>query len=112
MDLVRFGKGFNPLSPNALSTLVEYATTLVTGVVPSILYPRILSIQNGRNKTPATPAELCAVEFTSSPTLGVAIKLLEAFSTQNGSHVYRPEMLRCILRTGPGAQSSLGPQYF
>lgn len=96
-DLVKFGKSFNPLSPNALSTLVEYATSLMTGVVPSTLYPRIASIHNGRNKTPPTLTELLAVEFTRSPSLGGAIKLLEAFSTQSDTHVYRPEMLRCSL---------------
>ncbi|MDR6397466.1 UvrD-helicase domain-containing protein [Herbaspirillum seropedicae] len=96
-DLVKFGRSFNPLAPNSLNTLVDYAATLMTGVVPSALYPRIASIHNNRNQTPPTPAESRAVEFARTPTLGGAIKLLEAFSTQSGTHVYRPEVLRCSL---------------
>ncbi|QJQ03085.1 DNA helicase UvrD [Herbaspirillum rubrisubalbicans Os34] len=93
-DLLKFGRAFNPDAPNSMEYLVEFATGLMTGVVPSKFLPRIASIRNGSNKIPPTPAEATAVDYVKAPSLPSAIKLLDALASQKGAHVYRPELLR------------------
>jgi hypothetical protein len=46
---------------------------------------------------PPTPIEVAAMTFARGPNFSEASRLLQAFARQPGTHVYRPEVLRCCL---------------
>ena len=96
-DLVNFARMFDVASPNALRQLAEFATSLMTGVGTANLLSRVETIQSGRARTPATPAEAAAVAFVASPSNTTTINLLQSLADQHGARVYRPEVLHCCI---------------
>ncbi|MDQ0589888.1 hypothetical protein QFZ47_003997 [Variovorax paradoxus] len=92
-DLVNFAGQFDLQGAEPLSQLAEFASSVMTGVGPAALLPRVESLRNGRARTPPTPTEAEAVAFVAEPTLKRALRVLEALSNQPGSRVYRPEVL-------------------
>lgn len=92
-DLVAFAEQFDLQGARPLSQLAEFASRVMTGVRPAALLPRVESLRNGRARTPPTPAETEAVAFVAEPTIERALRVLDAFSNQPGSRVYRPEVL-------------------
>jgi len=110
VELVQFAKAFEPVGPNSLALLVEFAATLMTGVGASALMNRVNVLRQGRPRNPATPIEALAVAFANVPSLEAAARLLHAFSRQSGTHIYRPEVLRiCLvaLQTAAGGACTL-----
>lgn len=67
----------------------------MTGVGATALQQRVQVLMHGRPRNPPTPIEAAAVAFARSPSLADASRLLQAFAQQPGTHVYRPEVLRC-----------------
>ncbi len=96
-DLVNFARQFDAASPNALRQLAEFATSLMTGVGTTNLLARVETIQGGRARTPATPAEAAAVAFKAAPSHTTSISLLQSLADQHGARVYRPEVLHCCV---------------
>lgn len=96
-ELVAFARQFNPVSPDALRQLAEFATSLMTEVGASSLLARVDTIRGGRNRTPPTPAEAAAVAFVTAPGHTAAIALLQALADQPRARVYRPEVLHCCI---------------
>lgn len=96
-DLVNFARRFDLASPDALRQLVEFATSLMTGVGTANLLARVETIRGGRARTPATPAEAAAVAFAVAPSHTTSIGLLQSLADQPGARVYRPEVLHCCI---------------
>jgi hypothetical protein len=67
----------------------------MTGVGAAALLQRVQVLLHGRPRNPPTPIEAAAVVFARNPSLAEASRLLQAFARQPGTHVYRPEVLRC-----------------
>jgi len=96
-DLISFARQFDPDGANALAVLVNFAASMMTGLGAAALLARVETIRNGRARTPPTPAELATVTYANAPCMVGAALLLEHYSALPGTHVYRPEMLRCSL---------------
>lgn len=96
-DLVSFSSNFDPGAAGALDLLVRFSASLMTGIGPAALLPRIQSILNGRNRTAPSPLEHATVSYGQAPSLGSAADLLERCSRLPETHLYRPEMLRCCV---------------
>lgn len=96
-DLVGFSRNFDPRAANGMELLVRFASSLMTGIGPAALLPRVQSIQNGRNRTPPSPIEHITVTYSDAPSLASAAELLEHYSRLRETHLYRPEMLRCCV---------------
>lgn len=96
-DLVHFSRQFDPTSPNALRRLAEFAASLMTEVGMTNLLARVETIRCGRARTPPTAAEAAAVGFAAEPSYKTAVVLLEAFTNQISTRVYRPELLHCCI---------------
>ncbi|MBO3056569.1 UvrD-helicase domain-containing protein [Burkholderia pseudomallei] len=94
-DLTNFARRFNVAAADALAQLVEFAASLMTGVGATELLRRVQSIRQGRGRNTPTVAEAAAVTFAEAPSLGAALTLLTRLSEQDGTRVYRPEILRC-----------------
>jgi len=97
-DLVNFARQFDLTNPtNALRQIVEFATSLMTGVGAANFLTRVETIQGGRARRPATPAETAAVVFMATPSHTTSIDLLQSLANQHGARVYRPEVLHCCI---------------
>ena len=96
-DLVSFARQFDLASPNALRLLAEFATSLMTEVGTAHLLARVETLQGGRARTPATPAEAAAVAFKVAPSHTTSIDLLQSLADQRSARVYRPEVLHCCI---------------
>ncbi|MEN5139480.1 UvrD-helicase domain-containing protein [Pseudomonas juntendi] len=96
-DLVTFSRGFNPGVAGATELLVRFAASLMTGVGPAALLPRIQTILNGRSRTAPSPLEHATVAYAQAPSLSKAADLLEHYVRLQETHLYRPEMLRCCV---------------
>ena len=96
-DLVNFARRFDLASPNALRQLVEFATSLMTGVDATNLLARVETIRSGRALKPPTLAETAAVTFMSVPSYTTSIDLLQSLADKPGVRVYRPELLHCCI---------------
>ena len=96
-DLVSFSRNFDPRAANGMELLVRFAASLMTGIGPAALLPRVQSIQNGRNRTLPSPLEQITVTYSHAPSLASAAELLEHYSRLQETHLYRPEMLGCCV---------------
>ncbi|MFJ1300084.1 UvrD-helicase domain-containing protein [Pseudomonadota bacterium AL_CKDN230030165-1A_HGKHYDSX7] len=96
-DLVNFARRFDLASPSALRQIVEFASSLMTGVGAASFLTRVETIRRGRARTSATQAESAAVMFTVAPSHTTSIELLQSLSSQPGARVYRPEVLHCCI---------------
>lgn len=96
-DLVSFANSFDLGNSNALRTLAEFASSLMTGVGTANLLTRVETIRGGRARTPPTPAECFAVAFMAAPSYAASIDLLEVLANQPDTRVYRPEVLHCCI---------------
>jgi hypothetical protein len=94
-DLVNFARNFDLQGANALAQLVEFASSVMTGVGAANLRTRVESLRAGRARTPPTAAEAAAIDFIAAPTLGQALRVIDTLAEQHGARVYRPEVLYC-----------------
>ena len=109
-DLVSFAEQFDLQGASPLSQLTQFASSVMTGVGVAALGPRVESLRSGRARTPPTPAEAEAVAFAAEPTMDRALRVLDAFSNQPGSRVYRPEVLhgcRSAMHAAAGGATDL-----
>lgn len=95
VEFIQFARVFDPAGANPLGQVVEFAASLMTGVGAAALLERVRVLQHGRPRNPPTPIEAAALAFAQSPSVAEAFRLLQAFARQPGTHVYRPEVLRC-----------------
>lgn len=95
VELIQFARTFDPAGANPLGQVVEFAASLMTGVGAVALLQRVKVLQYGKPRNPPTPIEAAALAFARNPSVAEASCLLHAFARQPGTHVYRPEVLRC-----------------
>ncbi|MGJ7572940.1 UvrD-helicase domain-containing protein [Variovorax sp. RB2P76] len=95
VEFIQFARAFDPAGANPLGQVVEFAASLMTGVGAAGLMERVRVLQHGRPRNPPTPIEAAALAFAQGPSVAEASRLLQAFARQQGTHVYRPEVLRC-----------------
>lgn len=94
-DLVSFARRFDPLAPNALQVLVEFAAVMMTGVGAASLVTRVGILHGGRARTPPSLPEAAAVAFDTARTMSSALSLVDALASDAGTRVYRPEIFHC-----------------
>ncbi len=109
-DLVGFSRCFNIVAADALVRLVNFAADLMTQVGPANFLTRVGTIQQGRARTPPTPAEAAAVAFVANPSIDTALQVLQSLENQPNARVFRPEILhycRSAMRTASSGGASL-----
>jgi len=95
VEFIQFARTFDPAGANPLGQVVEFAASLMTGVGATALLQRVQVLLHGRPRNPPTPIEAAALAFARDPSVAEALHLLQLFARQPGTHVYRPEVLRC-----------------
>ena len=95
VEFIQFARTFDAAGADPLGQVVEFAASLMTGVGAAALLQRVQVLQHGRPRNPPTPVEAAALAFVRNPSAAEASRLLQTFARQPGTHVYRPEVLRC-----------------
>ena len=94
-DLVNFARCFDLHAPDALQSLAEFSSAVMTGVGANNLVTRVGSLRSGRARTAPTPVESCAVTFETDRTMSRALQLVNMLAEHADTRVYRPEILHC-----------------
>ena len=98
-DLVDFGQNFDVSDQSAVTHLIRYAQRLMTNVRASELLRRIKTLTRGTARTPPSEAEKAALAFIEEPSELTAISLLDRIKKQHGVRVYRPTILRALIKS-------------
>lgn len=108
-DLMSFARRLDLRADDALELVLDFAGEVMTGVGPRAFLERVRTIQQGRQRKPASEAEAKAVAFAAEPSLLGAVELLRALTEQPGTRTYRPDMLHsCRTAMREAAQSGCG----
>lgn len=94
-DLMNFARQFNLRGADPLAQLIDFASSVMTGVDAAHLRSRVETLRGGRARTAPTPAEAEAVAFATEPTFEQALRVLNALADQPGARVFRAEVLHC-----------------
>lgn len=97
-DLVAFGGSFDPVSPAALTVLLNFAQSVMRNAGAAQMQQRISSLQSCTAQNPATDAENAVLGFLEAPSFGAAATVLVEINKQPGVSVHRPAVLRACLR--------------
>lgn len=98
-DFVSFAEGFSFDSEDAVDQLIDFASSVMTGVDGGAMKARIKSLLGGTAENPANEAEQAALDFVSSPLPFTANALLVEINKQSGVRPHRPSILSACLRT-------------
>lgn len=104
-ELQVFAATFSLNDPKRLKVLVDFASSVMTGIDKTSLRNRIRSIQNNTNRNPPADLENAILEFRCSPSHYNAAVVLSEFSRDTGVRVFRQELLRTAIKTLNAADS-------
>ncbi|MGL5445981.1 MAG: UvrD-helicase domain-containing protein [Rhabdaerophilum sp.] len=97
-DLVAFAKRFDPVSPQALQLLAEFAQSVMRNVGAADLLQRVTSLQRGTARSEATEVEGMALAFLRDPSHRRAVDVLVEIGKQGGVTPHRPAVLRACIK--------------
>lgn len=97
-DLVSFARRFDPVTPDALRLLAEFAQSVMRNVGAADLIQRVESLQRGTARTDATEAEGIALAFVRDPSHRRAVEVLVEIGKQGGVTPHRPAVLRACIK--------------
>lgn len=98
-ELHQFASSFSVTSPEALGTLITFASSVMTGISGPEIQQRIQSIQAGTNRKPPNEVEVAVIEFCNGPGYIEAAAVLSELSKDIGTRVFRQELLRTAIKT-------------
>lgn len=104
-DLVDFARGFDLAHSSALERLACYIEDIMTNFSAEGLLSRLITIDAGRERTPASEIELAALAFRQQPSYAAAADLAGVVASAGGVRVHRPAMLRGLYQTLRQCQS-------
>ena len=97
-DLVDFAKSLDFAGPDALQKIVNFSSKVMTNVGAADFIRRIGVLQRGTDRTPATAAELAALEFLAEMSPAATVDLLVKIGRQTGVRAHRPAVLRSCVK--------------
>jgi hypothetical protein len=97
-DLVTFARNLDIDAPNALQTIAQFASNVMTNVGPDDLLHRVDTIMRGAARKDPSDVERAAVAFQSDRTHEKVLDLLVELNKDFGVRVYRPPVFRACLR--------------
>ncbi|HEV7246168.1 MAG TPA: UvrD-helicase domain-containing protein [Shinella sp.] len=98
-DFITFAETFSFDAIAATDGLIDFATSVMTGVDGSHMKARINSLRNGTATKAASDAEQAALDFASHPSPASANAMLVEINKQGGVRPHRPAILSACLRT-------------
>lgn len=97
-DLIKFAKEFEIDAANALSEILDFAKSLMTGVRPAVFLDRVESLANHRARKMATQSESSALKFIAEPSYETTATLLLRIAEGTGVRKYRPDIFWAAVR--------------
>lgn len=110
-ELIQFARSFDPMAADALTHLVGFAASVMTGVGTTALLDRVRILRSGRAQVPASPIESAAIAFADNPSFVEAQRFLANLSRSPQTRVYRPELLQSCQTALQAAQGSTAGLY-
>lgn len=98
-DFVTFAETFSFDDKTATDDLIDFATSVMTGVDGSQMKARVKSLRNGTATKSASDAEQAALDFTANPSPANANAMLVQINKQGGVRPHRPAILSACLKT-------------
>jgi hypothetical protein len=98
-ELQKFAASFELEAERPLVPLINFASSVMTGIDRNAMRSRLQSIQQKTNRNPPTPSESAILAFVDNPTYSNAARILSELSAETGVRVFRPELLRTALKT-------------
>jgi len=104
-DLVEFARNLDLKSANALSVVVQFASSVMVNVGGPDFLRRVQSLHNGTARRAANEAETAALAFVADPTFRGVVDILVAIGKEGGVRSHRPHVLRACIKTLGGCQN-------
>nr|WP_153518529.1 UvrD-helicase domain-containing protein [Sinorhizobium meliloti] len=98
-DFITFAEKFSFDDAAATDHLIDFATSVMTGVDGSSMKARVKALRNGTATKSASDAERAALDFALSPSPANANTVLVEINKQAGVRPHRPAILSACLRT-------------
>ncbi|MFK4064086.1 UvrD-helicase domain-containing protein [Brucella anthropi] len=98
-DFITFAETFSFGDAAAIDILIDFATSVMTGVDGTSMKARVKALRNGTATKSASDAEQAALDFALSPVPANANRVLVAINKQAGVRPHRPAILTACLRT-------------
>ncbi|MDX0948924.1 AAA family ATPase [Sinorhizobium medicae] len=98
-DFITFAETFSFDDKGATDHLIDFATSVMTGVDGASMKSRIKALSNGTAIKAASDAEQAALDFASHPCPANANTMLVEINKQAGVRPHRPAILSACLRT-------------
>lgn len=106
-DLVSFAHRLDLRSAGALSTLVDFACSVMTNVGGPDFLRRVDTLRRGTARNQATAAETAALSFCSSPSHAGAIEVLVELNKEGGVRTHRPGVLAGCIKALRGCEEGV-----
>jgi DNA helicase-2/ATP-dependent DNA helicase PcrA len=111
-DLISFAKGFSLESDHSLRMIASFAQSLMSGFGASDFLRRVGTVAHGRERTPATDAEIAALKYLKSRSFDNVIDLLIEINKMGGVRVYRTAVFRACINALKMCSAPGGPSFF
>lgn len=97
-DLVAFARSFDPVAPDALERLANFAQSVMRNVGAADLVRRVQSLMRGTARNPPTDVETTALSFGHAPSHRAAVDVLVEIGKETGVTTHRPAVLRACIK--------------
>lgn len=98
-DFIEFAETFSFEDAGAIDHLIDFATSVMTGVDGSSMKARVKALSSGTAIKAASDAEQAALDFALHPSPANANAVLVEINKQSGVRPHRPAILSACLRT-------------
>ena len=105
-DFIDFAEYFSFNATNGTDELLDFASTVMTGVEAKAMKQRIKSLLKGTAKKVSSNAERAALDFRATPCPQTANTMLVEINKQSGVRSHRPALLSACLRTLNSCQNA------
>lgn len=97
-ELQKFASSFSLTEEKPLGILVDFASSVMTGVNRKTIGTRLSSILKGTNRNPASNVEIAMIQFQENPSYIQAATILSEFTIDPSMRVFRQELLRTAIK--------------
>lgn len=95
-DLIVFSDNYNQATP--LSSILELAKNLMTGIGNLNIEARIQTLLKGKERNPASSLETFVLHFIKNPSYQQSVDFLELLKSQLNVRVFRPEIYYACIK--------------
>ncbi len=111
-DLIKFSRTFSLNSDRSLKMIASFVQSLMSGFGATDFLKRVGTVAHGRERRPATDAEIAALNYLQSQSYDKAIDLLIEINKIGGVRVYRSAVFRACIKALKLCSVPSGPSFY